>query len=78
MNRREVPWSERQVIPNPFAKELCCKINLTLPRKVVAYFDEVGKQTGWPAERIIELHLRNMAFTGRKIPLDVVDNPHRE
>ncbi|WP_348695736.1 hypothetical protein [Duganella fentianensis] len=78
MSRQETPWHERQVMPNPFIKELCCKINLTLPKTVIAYFEDVGRQTGWPAERIIELYLRNMAFTGHKIPLDVVDNPHRE
>ena len=75
MSRPEPPWNERQVTPNPFVKDLCCKISLTLPTKVVAYFEEVGQQAGWPAERVIELYLRNMAFTGHRISLDILDSP---
>lgn len=75
MSRPAFPRSERQVRPNPFVKDLCCKISLTLPTKVVAYFEEAGRQAGWPAERVIELYLRNMAFTEHRIPLDILDSP---
>lgn len=73
MIKQEKQWNEEALIPNPFSDKLCCDVSLNLPKSVVAYFAEIGQQTGWPAERIIEIYLRNIEFTGYKIPLDLPD-----
>lgn len=57
-------------IPNPFAvggREL----NLRLHKDVIAYFDNIGCDAGWPAERVMELYLRNIARAGLLLPLEL-------
>lgn len=57
-------------IPNPFAaggREL----KLRLHKDVIAYFDNIGVAAAWPAERVMELYLRNIARSGLLLPLEL-------
>ncbi|MYN44384.1 hypothetical protein GTP23_04765 [Pseudoduganella sp. FT93W] len=57
-------------IPNPFVTA-GRELNLHLHKDVVAYFDNIGLDAGWPAERVMELYLRNIARSGLLLPLEL-------
>ncbi|MYM38294.1 hypothetical protein [Duganella qianjiadongensis] len=57
-------------IANPFAAG-GGELRLRLHKDVIAYFASIGADAGWPAERIMELYLRNIARSGYRIPLEL-------
>ncbi len=67
----EIDISKCVPVPNPFVELLTREMTLRLPHETIDYFQKIGDDFGWPAERIITLYLRNIAYTGYKIPLDL-------
>lgn len=58
-------------VSNPFRELLTHELALRLPNDTISYFQKIGDEFGWPADRIIELYLRNLASAGHRIPLDL-------
>lgn len=67
----EIDISRCVPVPNPFVELLTRELPLRLPNDTINYFQKIGDECGWPAHRIMELYLRNIAFTGYRIPLDL-------
>ena len=67
----EIDVAKCVTVPNPFIELLTRELPLRLPNDTINYFQKIGDEFGWPAHRIIELYLRNVAYTGYKIPLDL-------
>lgn len=59
--------------PNLFAARFGRDVRLRLHEDVVDYFAALGKDAGWTPEMMIELYLRNIAYSGYEIPLELVD-----
>ncbi|NRR29459.1 hypothetical protein HSX11_04590 [Oxalobacteraceae bacterium] len=66
-------------IPNPFRAKLCKDLTIGLPHGTIAYFQAIADELGLSLERVISIYLRNIAYTGYKIPIDmgVGDTPEQ-
>ncbi|MBJ7310002.1 hypothetical protein ACFOLJ_17425 [Rugamonas sp. CCM 8940] len=58
-------------IPNPFADRLFKDISFPLDHNTIAYFQAIGDEFGLSAERIMTIYLRNIAYTGHKIDIEL-------
>lgn len=58
-------------VPFPHPEKIGRKLTLGLSHGAIAYFKEIGDELGLPAERIMEIYLRNAAYTGYKIDIDI-------
>ena len=57
-------------VPNHFVDKLTKEITFRLDHHSIAYFQAIGDEIGLPAERVMNLFLRNIAYTRYSIPIE--------
>lgn len=67
--RKEYDFSE--AVPNPYFESLSKEITFRQDLRSLAYFEELGKPYGLPAEEMIRMYLRHIAGTGYKADLGI-------
>jgi len=60
-------WRE---VPNPFVEILTKELTFRLDHTSIAYFQDIGDKIGEPAERVMNMFLRNIAATGYCIEIE--------
>ena len=54
-------------VKNPHTKHLTKRVTLRLGTDVIAYFKDLGDETGIPYQSLINLYLRDCAQTKKKL-----------
>jgi len=67
--REHYDFSKMKGIRNPYTKKLKQPITIRLDRETVAYFKEMGLETGLPYQNLINLYLRDCALHQRKLSM---------
>ncbi|MGV7209223.1 hypothetical protein ACLB1G_15355 [Oxalobacteraceae bacterium A2-2] len=73
MNEEDLDLSTCAAVPHPVAKIMGRPVHIGLANSVIDYFDRIGAEVGLPAERVMELYLRHMAYTGYRLSIDMDD-----
>jgi antitoxin component of RelBE/YafQ-DinJ toxin-antitoxin module len=56
---------------NVFVEQLTKDVQFRLDEPTIRYFQHIGAELGWSAERVMALYLRYMAQTHFTVPLDL-------
>jgi len=64
--RKEYDLSRLAWKPNPYARRLKKVVTIRLDEDLIEYFKKLGKDTGIPYQRLINLYLRECAHSKRK------------
>ena len=54
---------------NPYAKLIKRQVTIRLDQATVAYFKEMANDAGVPYQTLINLYLRDCAFSGRRLAM---------
>jgi len=54
---------------NPYVKRLKRQVTIRLEEEVILYFKALSAETGIPYQNLINLYLRDCAFSNRKLEL---------
>jgi len=64
--RKEYDLSGLSWRRNPYAKRLKKVVTIRLDEDLIAYFKQLSREVGIPYQRLINLYLRECAFSKRK------------
>ena len=65
--RDHYDFSQMKGRKNPYIKYLKQPVTMRLDRDTVSYFKSMSEETGIPYQTLINLYLRDCAFTQRKL-----------
>ena len=68
--RDHYDFSKMKGRKNPFTRYLKQPVTMRLDRDTVAYFKNMGDETGIPYQQLINLYLRDCAARERKLDLN--------
>ena len=78
MCEQEFEVADTVTTPNPYAQLIGRELNIGLAHGVIDYFQRIGDEFGLPAEHVMEIYLRHMAYTNYKVAIDLPRNGRRE
>ncbi len=61
-----------QSVPNPYLKRLKQQVTIELDADVVAYFEQLAKESGISYQRLMQLYLQDCVRSGYKPSLEGV------
>jgi uncharacterized protein (DUF4415 family) len=67
--KKEYDFSKMNGRKNPYAKHLKKQVTLRLGIDVIEYFKGLAEETGIPYQNLINLYLRECAYSGKKLTL---------
>lgn len=68
--KKEYDFSKMRSRKNPYARELKRQVTIRIGEDVIAYFKDLGQDTGIPYQTLINLYLRDCMEHGRKPDLN--------
>ena len=71
--RREYDLTRLSWKRNPYVKRLKKSITIRLDRDVIEHFKRLGRKTGMPYQRLINLYLRECAASKRRPMIRWID-----
>lgn len=64
--RKEYDLTRLKWKRNPYTKDVKKLITIRLDKDVIKYFKKLGKESGIPYQRLVNLYLRECAHSGRR------------
>jgi uncharacterized protein (DUF4415 family) len=68
--KKEYDFSKMNGRKNPYAKRLKKQVTLRLGIDVIKYFKGLAEETGIPYQNLINLYLRECAYSRKKLTLN--------